>query len=145
MVPLRIVYAITILYRMMTSFRTVFRKIALSTAVAVVPLCAAGSDSSGNAAHLEFSVAAASTDASAAPSTAPESDSGGAHTAQTDDVLSRAQARFESGRTHYFQADYAAARRDFDAAVDALLNAPDSLPDHRRIERRLEEVCDLIY
>ena len=29
--------------------------------------------------------------------------------------------------------------------MDALLKAPDSLPDHGRIERRLDEICNLIY
>ena len=37
------------------------------------------------------------------------------------------------------------ARREFDAAIDALLNTPESLPDHQRVERRLEELADLIY
>ncbi len=26
-----------------------------------------------------------------------------------------------------------------------LLNAPEALPDHARIERHLEQICDLIY
>ena len=39
----------------------------------------------------------------------------------------------------------AGARREFDAAVDALLNAPDTLPDRARLERRLDEICDQIY
>ena len=34
----------------------------------------------------------------------------------------------------YFEGDLAGARREFDAAVDVLLSAPDTLPDHRRIE-----------
>jgi membrane-bound lytic murein transglycosylase D len=39
----------------------------------------------------------------------------------------------------------AAARREFDAAIDSLLNAPDGLPDRRRIERRLADVSEVIY
>lgn len=69
----------------------------------------------------------------------------GIHSAETDDRLKRADARFNNGRQLYFEGDMAGARREFDAAVDTLLNAPDSVPDHRRIERRLDEICDLIY
>jgi membrane-bound lytic murein transglycosylase D len=59
--------------------------------------------------------------------------------------LQRAQAHLDSGRQFYFKGDVAGARREFDAAVNTLLAAPDSLPDHRRVERRLDEMCDLIY
>lgn len=136
---------------MMTSFRSILIKTALTTTIVVVPLCAAGLDTASSTAYLGFSMAAgdaaAGNAAGSAASSIPvaDSDSSGSHTAQTDDVLSKAQMRFESGRAHYFQGDFVTAKHDFDAAVDSLLNAPDSLPDHRRIERRLEELCDLIY
>lgn len=68
-----------------------------------------------------------------------------AHSAEADDRLRRADAHFNSGRQLYFEGDLAGARREFDTAVDVLLSAPDALPDHRRIERRLDEICDLIY
>ena len=67
------------------------------------------------------------------------------HSIETDDRLKRADAHFNSGRQMYFQGNLAGARREFDAAVDVLLNAPDNLPDHRRIERRIDEICDVIY
>ena len=67
------------------------------------------------------------------------------HSAVTDGLLQQADKRLSSGRQFYFQGDLAGAKREFDAAVSLLLNAPDSLPDHRRIERRLDEMCDLIY
>ncbi len=69
----------------------------------------------------------------------------GAHSAEADDRLKRADAHFNNGRQLYFQSDMTGARREFDAAVEALLSAPESLTDHRRIERRLDEICDLIY
>ncbi len=68
-----------------------------------------------------------------------------AHSAEADDRISRADSHFNSGRQFYFQGDLTAARREFDLAVDTLLNAPDSIPDHRRIERRLDEICDMVY
>lgn len=73
------------------------------------------------------------------------SDAGSVHSREADDRLSRADEHLNTGRQLYFQGDLDGARREFDLAVDTLLNAPDSLPDHRRIERRLDEICDLVY
>jgi membrane-bound lytic murein transglycosylase D len=81
----------------------------------------------------------------ALPSDAEISDASLPHTAETDECLARADKHFTTGRQLYFQGNTDAARREFDAAVDTLLAAPDSAPDHRRIERRLDELCDLIY
>ncbi|HZS53770.1 MAG TPA: transglycosylase SLT domain-containing protein [Bryobacteraceae bacterium] len=67
------------------------------------------------------------------------------HSPETDERLQRADAHLTTGRKMYFEGDLAGARREFDAAVDTLLNAPDGAPDHRRIEQRLDEICDLIY
>ncbi|HEX3681198.1 MAG TPA: transglycosylase SLT domain-containing protein [Bryobacteraceae bacterium] len=102
-------------------------------------------------ASVAFAASAAtdSTDAAsrALPTADPElaTDAATPHTPEADDRLSRADAHFNAGRQFYFQGNLGGARHEFDAAVDALLNAPDSLPDHRRIERRLDELCDLIY
>ncbi|HEX4748082.1 MAG TPA: transglycosylase SLT domain-containing protein [Bryobacteraceae bacterium] len=67
------------------------------------------------------------------------------HSPETDDRLKRADTHLNAGRQMYFEGDLPGARREFDAAVDTLLNAPETAPDHRRIERRLDEICDLIY
>jgi membrane-bound lytic murein transglycosylase D len=72
-------------------------------------------------------------------------DTGTIHSREADERLNRADTHLNNGRQLYFRGDLVGARREFDLAVDALLNAPDSLPDHRRIERRLDEICDLIY
>ncbi len=72
-------------------------------------------------------------------------DTGGPHSPETDSRLARADARFNSGRQAYFRGDLDSARKEFDAAVDTLLAAPDSVPDHARIERRLDQLCELIY
>ena len=62
-----------------------------------------------------------------------------------DQLLQKAEEFFDKGRQFYFKGDVADARREFDSAITVLLSAPDSLPDHRRVERRLDEMCDLIY
>jgi membrane-bound lytic murein transglycosylase D len=65
--------------------------------------------------------------------------------AETELRLTQADSHFNLGRSAYFKGDYAVARHEFDEAVNILLNSPDSLPDHRVIERRLDEMSDVIY
>jgi hypothetical protein len=67
------------------------------------------------------------------------------HSTETDQRLARADAHFNAGRRFYFEGDLLSARREFDASVNELLNAPDNIADRRRIERRLDEISDLIY
>ena len=88
---------------------------------------------------------ASATGGSAAALGSATSDNTGPHSTEADERLQRADTHFNSGRQMYFQGNLVGARREFDAAVDALLNAPENLPDHRRIERRLEEICELVY
>lgn len=64
---------------------------------------------------------------------------------EADDRLSKADQHFTNGRQYYFQGNLPSAHREFDAAIEALLSAPENLPDHKRVERRLDELCDLIY
>lgn len=98
-------------------------------------------DSAGPAAFSE-----GSTGAPANESLKPEpADPLAPHSAEADDCIARANAHFNAGRQFYFQGNLNNARREFDAAIDALLSAPEALPDHRRIERRLDELSDLIY
>jgi membrane-bound lytic murein transglycosylase D len=70
---------------------------------------------------------------------------GGAQSSEASDCLKKAESHFNSGRQLYFQGNVAGARKEFDQAVDVLLAASESLPDRSRIERRLDEMCDLIY
>ncbi len=65
--------------------------------------------------------------------------------AVTEQLLQKAEDFLDKGRQFYFKGDVVGARREFDSAISTLLSAPDSLPDHRRVERRLDEMCDLIY
>lgn len=67
------------------------------------------------------------------------------HSVEADSRIQSAEQHLNAGKSLYFKGDLDAARREFDLAVDALLNAPDNLPDHRRIERKLDEISDLIY
>lgn len=67
------------------------------------------------------------------------------HSTQTDNILASADKHFHTGRQLYFDGDLNAARREFNAAIEVLLKAPDSLPDRDRIEQHLEDLCDLIY
>ncbi len=84
-----------------------------------------------------------------APVAVPVTDSGepdgGIRSREAEECLRRSDGHFNAGRQLYFEGDLAGARREFDQAVDALLRVPDSLPDHSRIERRLDEICNLIY
>jgi membrane-bound lytic murein transglycosylase D len=63
----------------------------------------------------------------------------------TDQRLNAADRRLALGKQAYSRGDLEGARREFDGAVDALLNAPENLPDRRRLERKLDEVSDQVY
>ncbi len=69
----------------------------------------------------------------------------GTPSSATDALIKKADEYLELGRQFYFQGNVSGAKREFDAAIDVMLSAPDSLPDHQRIERHLDEMCDLIY
>lgn len=81
------------------------------------------------------------TDSDAASYVAPASE----RSAEGDNRLNKANLHFSNGRQFYFQGNLTSARREFDTAVQTLLAAPESLPDRKRLERRLDELCDLIY
>src|SRR5579863_1122827 len=57
---------------------------------------------------------------------------------KADDSFADGKKALEAGRA-------SDARKDFDRAVEALLSAPESLPDRGRVERRLEELIEAIY
>jgi len=63
----------------------------------------------------------------------------------TDFLIKQANDRFEEGQRAIAEGRTADARRDFNRAIEALLAAPDSIPDRTRLERRLEELSDSIY
>ena len=64
---------------------------------------------------------------------------------ETEERLRKADVHFSNGRQFYFQGNLASAHREFDAAVNTLLTSPENAPDRKRVERRLDELCELIY
>jgi membrane-bound lytic murein transglycosylase D len=63
----------------------------------------------------------------------------------TDFLLKKANDNFAAGKLAYQAGNAADARRQFNLAVEALLAAPETIPDRPRIDRRLEELVDEIY
>jgi membrane-bound lytic murein transglycosylase D len=62
-----------------------------------------------------------------------------------DALIQQADEHLNHGRQFYFQGNVNGAKREFDAAIDVMLSAPDNFPDRSRIERHLDEICDLVY
>ena len=60
-------------------------------------------------------------------------------------LIQRANDRFAAGKRALQQGQPEEARQAFNRAVEALLSAPEDLPDHAALERRLEELVDAIY
>ena len=59
--------------------------------------------------------------------------------------MAKARDHLEAGKRFYQLGDLDAARREFDAALDVLLSAPDTLPDRPRLESELDQIADTIY
>src|SRR5271165_6332349 len=54
--------------------------------------------------------------------------------AEVNSRVAKAREHLEAGKRLYQLDDLDAARREFDAALDVLLSAPDTLPDRPRLE-----------
>ena len=63
----------------------------------------------------------------------------------TDFLIKQADDRFAAGKQALADGRAEDARKEFNRAIDALLNAPDSSLDRARLERRLEELAESIY
>ena len=59
--------------------------------------------------------------------------------------LRSVDAHFEAGRRAYRAGDMGVARREFDRAVETLLNAPRNDADGETLERKLSDLADAIY
>lgn len=64
---------------------------------------------------------------------------------ETQSLIFRAEARFDAGKKLYQQGDIAGARREFDAAMEVLLSAPENIPDRARLEHQLDQMAETIY
>jgi membrane-bound lytic murein transglycosylase D len=64
---------------------------------------------------------------------------------EVDTRVSKAREHLEAGKRFYQLDDLDAARREFDAALDVLLSAPDTLPNRPRLESELDQISDTIY
>jgi membrane-bound lytic murein transglycosylase D len=62
-----------------------------------------------------------------------------------DFLLKKADDNFLAGKQAFQSGKADDARRQFNLALEALLSAPDNLPDRPRLDRRLEELIDAIY
>jgi len=63
-----------------------------------------------------------------------------------DDTIRRADRRYQAGKRAYQAKDPANARREFDAAVDLMLEAASQDPsDRQEYERKLDEMVDAIH
>src|SRR4051812_9149129 len=61
-------------------------------------------------------------------------------------LVMRAEQTFQQGKRFYQSNDMAGARREFDAAIDLMLEASDDSPaDRQDYQRRLEEMVDSIH
>jgi membrane-bound lytic murein transglycosylase D len=111
-----------------------------------IGLSASPAGPASDAAGAVFSTSSASTASTtnrnlATPQQAPLD----IHSAEVDQRLRLSDQHLNAGKQLYFKGDLTGARREFDASIDALLNAPENLPDRRRIEAQLDRVTDLVY
>ncbi len=60
-------------------------------------------------------------------------------------LIKKADDRFADGKKALEAGRAEDARVQFDRAIEALLSAPENLPDRPRVERRLEELIEAIY
>ena len=68
-----------------------------------------------------------------------------AHPPEAQALIFKAEARFDAGKKLYQQGDIPGARREFDAAMELLLTAPENLADRSRLERQVDQMAETIY
>ena len=60
-------------------------------------------------------------------------------------MIQQAEERFRTGKKAFQERDFAHARTEFDAAIDAMLTASDNPTDRRLFESKLEDMIDVIH
>ncbi len=68
-----------------------------------------------------------------------------ARPSDADFLIKKSDDRFLAGKLALQEGRKDDARREFNQAVEVLLNAPDNAPDRARIERRIEDLVENIY
>ena len=79
------------------------------------------------------------------PALVKEANRRSTHTAPIDAAIHRADQHFEKGKTLYWQGKMEAARAEFNAAIDALLDAPEDAPDRDRVEKKCAALTRAIH
>jgi membrane-bound lytic murein transglycosylase D len=65
---------------------------------------------------------------------------------QGDALMQRAEQRYQAGKRYYQSKDLPNARREFDAAIDLMLEASDQDPgDRDEFEKKLDDMADAIH
>ena len=65
---------------------------------------------------------------------------------RADAMIQQAEHRFQRGRRYYQVQDLTGARKEFDSAIDLILEASDQNPtDRQDYEKKLDEMVDAIY
>src|SRR5215471_13013296 len=65
---------------------------------------------------------------------------------QGDATMLRAESRYQAGRRLYQAKDFTGARREFDAAIDLMLEASDQDPgDRQEFEKKLDDMAEAIH
>src|SRR5688572_28164784 len=64
---------------------------------------------------------------------------------QADIKIRKAEERFQAGKALYQAGDIAAARFEFDNALDTLLSTPENAPDRFKAEQRIEQMVAAIH
>ena len=63
-------------------------------------------------------------------------------TSKTAEVWEQGERHFQRGKKYYQAKDIASARREFDAAIDRMLEAGQETSDRQRYEKRFEEMVE---
>lgn len=65
--------------------------------------------------------------------------------AEVNGRIAKAHEHLDAGKRLYQLADYEGARREFDAALDVLLSAPENTPDRQRLDSEVDQISETIY
>ena len=63
----------------------------------------------------------------------------------SDQLIEKAQQRFQQGKKYYQVKDAEGARREFDTAIDLMLEASDNPADRQAYESKLEEMVETVH